>query len=633
MSLPDLLTLEDVTEFDWGQVVQRHTAGIFMWRADDDRVLWSDSVFASLGYDPGGNAGYGDIEALLHPDDREPMREAVDRSREAYSDYEMEIRLKNADGEFQPFRVAGSWVGDPARPVLAGFLTDLTEEKAATAEKNRMSALFESFFEQAPAAVFIKDENGNHLFGNARAAQITGVSLEDLLAKPPSELFGAETAQQLMAVDRKVLETGELLEWTGDIVTASGESRHVFDTKFRVIDPESGQHMVGGFGIDITRQHEAEIALAVSQRLEALGQLVSGVAHDFNNLLAVVQGNLELVLDAGGHGAHRDMLDDALQSARNGAELTKQLLAFGRRSMLQMTRADLNEVVEKSCRMLRRTFPETIEIRHVPGEHLGGVLLDTAHAESALLNCALNARDAMPEGGVLTLETSTETIGEDEAGELAPGRYGVVSISDTGAGMDREVLARAFEPFFTTKAAGEGTGMGLAMVYGLMKQLGGSVELTSAPGEGAVVKLFFPAQGGASDPLIDTVVAETPSGTERVLLVEDNPQVRAMLQRQLESLGYSVQVAANGAEALGRLEAAPVDIVLTDIVMPGGLSGYQLAERVREHRADLPFVFMSGYAEEASKLDTPIADRDPLLRKPATLAALAAALREGLDQS
>ncbi len=633
MSLPDLLTLQDVTEFDWRQVVQRHTAGIFMWRADDDRVWWSDAIFATLGYDPGGNAGYDDIEALLHPDDREPMREAVDRSREAYSDYEMEIRLKNADGEFQPFRVAGSWVGDPERPVLAGFLTDLTKEKAATAERNRMSALFKSFFEQAPAAAFIKDENGNHLFGNARAAEITGASLEDFLAKPPAELFGAETARQLMAVDRKVLETGETMEWTGDIVTASGECRHVFDTKFRVVDPESGQKMVGGFGIDISKQHEAEKALAVSQRLEALGQLVSGVAHDFNNLLAVVQGNLELVLDAGGHDTHREMLDDALQSARSGAELTKQLLAFGRRSMLQMTSADLNDMVEPFCRMLRRTFPETIEIRHVPGEGLGSVELDMAQAESALLNCALNARDAMPEGGVLTLETSTETIGEDEAGELAPGRYGVVSISDTGAGMDREVLARAFEPFFTTKAAGEGTGMCLAMVYGLMKQLGGSVKLTSAPGDGATVTLFFPAQDAAYDPVSRPTAHETPGGTERVLLVEDSPQVRAMLQRQLESLGYTVEVAANGDEALRQIEAEAVDIVLTDIVMPGGLSGYQLAERVRERRVDIPFIFLSGYAEEASKLDTRIADRDQLLLKPATLTALAASLRKGLDQS
>jgi len=633
MSLPDFLTPHDVTEFDWRQVVQRHTAGIFIWRADDDRVWWSDSIFASLGYDPGGTAGYNDVEALLHPDDREPMREAVSQSRTEYSDYCIEIQLRNANGAFQPFRVAGSWVGDPARPVLAGFLTDLTEEKAATAEKDRMAALFKSFFDQAPAAVFIKDGQGNHLYGNARAAEMTGASMEDFLTKGPVELFGAETARQLMAVDQEVLKTRKPAEWTGDIVTASGETRHVFDTKFPVIDPATSEERVGGFGIDISKQHEAEKALAASQRLEALGQLVSGVAHDFNNLLAVVQGNLELVLDAGGLCEHREMLDDALQSARSGAELTKQLLAFGRRSMLQMTSADLNDVVTQFNRMLRRTFPETIEIRHVASADLGSVELDMAQAESALLNCALNARDAMPDGGVLTLETSSHVVGDGEGGDLAPGRYGVVSIRDTGTGMKSEVLARAFEPFFTTKASGEGTGMGLAMVYGLMKQLGGSVELISAPGHGATVKLFFPAHAGASDPVSGNVGEETPCGTETVLLVEDNPQVRTMLQRQLAALGYTVVVATNGDDALRRLETETVNLILTDIVMPGGLSGYELAEAVRKQGLSPPFVFLSGYAEQASKRDTRIADRDQLLLKPTTLAKLAASLRRGLDQA
>jgi PAS domain S-box-containing protein len=631
MTLPDLLTQNEISAVDWRQVVLRHTAGIFMWRADADRVWWSDTIFASLGYGPGGNAGYEDIEALLHPDDREPMREAVERSREAYSDYEMELRLRNADGVFQPFRVAGSWVGDPSRPVLVGFLTDLTEEKAATAEKDRMSALFKSFFEQAPAAVFIKDKNGHHLFGNAQAAEITGVSLEAFLTKPPLELFGAETAKQLMAVDETVLKTGKPREWTGDIVTASGETRHVFDTKFRVVDPVSGQEMVGGFGIDISKQYEAEKALAASQRLEALGQLVSGVAHDFNNLLAVIQGNLELVLDANGHSEHREMLDDALDSARNGAALTKQLLAFGRRSMLQITHADLNDIVERFCGILRRTFPETIEIRHVPGAGLGGVELDLAQAESALLNCAINARDAMPDGGVLTIETYGLTVREGEAGELAPGRYSVAAISDTGAGMQPEVLARAFEPFFTTKASGEGTGMGLAMVYGLMKQLGGLVEIVSQPGEGATVRLYFPAHDGALHPISGDRAQAAPGGAETILLVEDNPQVRAMLQRQVESLGYDVRVAGDGEQALRQLEADRVDLVLTDIVMPGGVSGYQLADRVRARGQDLPFIFLSGYAEEASRLDTRFRTGDQLLLKPADLEALAAALRQGLD--
>ncbi|MCJ2023596.1 CHASE3 domain-containing protein [Methylobacterium sp. J-067] len=366
----------------------------------------------------------------------------------------------------------------------------------------------------------------------------------------------------------------------------------------------------GGFVLtvsDMTKRAQAEGVLREAQKMQAVGQLTGGIAHDFNNLLQVILGNLEFVrakLD--GDARLQLRIERAAWAAQRGATLTGQLLAFARKQPLAPAPVDLAATMPDLIPLLRRTLGEHIEVRYVETAGLWPAMADPAQLESAVLNLALNARDAMPGGGRLTIELGNKVLDEVYArdhAEIVPGDYAMVAVSDTGHGMTPEVVARVFEPFFTTKPDGKGTGLGLAMVFGFVKQSGGHVKIYSEPGEGTTVKIYLPRAVGtvAAAGQRSAVPVELPRGSATVLVVEDEAGVREIACAILADLGYQVLDAADGEEALRVFgaNASTVDLLLTDVVLPGKVRGRELAERVQALRPEVRVVFMSGYTENS----------------------------------
>jgi signal transduction histidine kinase/ActR/RegA family two-component response regulator len=402
---------------------------------------------------------------------------------------------------------------------------------------------------------------------------------------------------------------------------------------------------------EAARRIEAEARLVQAQKMEAVGQLTGGMAHDFNNLLTVILGNLDMVRRRL-EGEARDAPDRAekllrpvemaMQGARNAAQLTHRLLAFSRRQPLEPRAFEVNKLVEGMSEMIGRMLGETIEVKQVLAPDAGPIFADANQLESALLNLVVNARDAMHDGGRLTIETANIRFEEPEtaaAEDIAAGDYVMLGVSDTGAGIAPEFLDKVFEPFFTTKETGKGSGLGLSMVYGFVKQSGGHVRVYSEVGLGTTVKIYLPR---LSRPLTEAMPAprrptEAPliraRPGETILLVEDNDGVRRYGVSALEDLGYRVLAAADGAAALHLLdsEAGRIDLLFTDIVLPGGMSGRAVAEEARARLPDLPVLFTTGYAAGAVFHGRQAEENVHLLGKPYTLDGLARKVRQVID--
>ncbi|HTY70136.1 MAG TPA: ATP-binding protein [Alphaproteobacteria bacterium] len=389
---------------------------------------------------------------------------------------------------------------------------------------------------------------------------------------------------------------------------------------------------------EIAQRMKAEESLRQVQKMEAIGQLTGGIAHDFNNLLQVMLGNLEtLRRRAAGGGDFGRLIDSATRAAQRASELTSQLLAFSRRQPLQPKPIDVGKLVVGMSDLLTRTLGETISIETVLAAGLWRINADANQLESALINLAVNARDAMPGGGKLTVETANVFFDELYASQnedVTPGQYVMIAVSDTGSGMPKDVLAKAFDPFFTTKDVGKGTGLGLSQVYGFVKQSGGHIKLYSEPGEGTTVKLYLPRLTGGAMPAVEPA-APTPGSRdgELVLVVEDDPAVRDNTVEMLRELGYATLEAADGKEALAMLEENPrVRLLFTDVGLPGGMNGRQLADAARRQAPDLLILFTTGYARNAivhhGRLDPGV----EMLGKPFTYSALATKIRQVMDK-
>jgi two-component system, cell cycle sensor histidine kinase and response regulator CckA len=382
---------------------------------------------------------------------------------------------------------------------------------------------------------------------------------------------------------------------------------------------------------------ESEEKLRQSQKMEAVGQLTGGLAHDFNNLLLVIIGNLDDLIDSKKTApAEQELARQALEAAQRGADLIRSLLAFARRQPLQPRRIAINDLMRSIAKLLARTLGERITVTLELAPDVWAVVADPAQLEAALANLATNARDAMPRGGRLTIATANRYLDEDygsQHAEVTPGDYAVIEVSDTGSGIPPELLAQIFDPFFTTKARGEGTGLGLSMVFGFMKQSGGHINVYSEPDAGTMFRLYLPRDRTANLPDQESdTAASPPGGGETVLLVEDNPTLRAMVVMQLIRLGYQVRQSESAAAAMAVLEQDPqrIDLLFADVVMPGKLDGYDLARIVRQRWPATKILMTSGFPR--TKLDhatTVVADI-PLLTKPYRRAALAQALRDAL---
>jgi two-component system, cell cycle sensor histidine kinase and response regulator CckA len=582
--------------------------------------------------------------ASIHPDDRP----AADPVRSADQPYELEYRIVRPDGTVRWIRDRGFPIRDGQGSVYrtAGIAEDVTERKEAQAALVQREAHFRSLIENAHDAIMIVDERCTMRYHSP--------SLERLLGFPHAELAG-RNGFELVHPD----DLPGVLEVFGDLLTRPGGSvRHEYrvatsDGGWTLLDTRGTNLLhdpaVGGIVLnshDVTERRRAEEGLRLSeeqlrqsQKMEAVGRLAGGVAHDFNNLLTAIQGNVEmLMLEVPHGGTMRDDLVEIKRAATRAASLTRQLLAFSRKQMLAPKVLDLNLVVREMERMLGRVIGEDVQLVTVLSAEHGTVMADPGQLEQVVLNLAVNARDAMPRGGTLRIETREVELGEAEAQaypyRVDPGAYVRLTVSDTGTGMAPEVVARVFEPFFTTKEPGRGTGLGLSTVYGIVKQSGGYVWAESEEGRGSVFRVYLPrvnAEPERAEPQPEPAAAPAQAGGV-VLLVEDEEGVRSLSRRILERRGYTVLAARNAAQAreLFAGNGSRVDLLLTDVVMPHE-SGRELAEALLPLQPDLRVVFMSGYTDDALIRHGVLEDRFRLLEKPFAPEGLVRMVREALE--
>jgi PAS domain S-box-containing protein len=497
--------------------------------------------------------------------------------------------------------------------------------------------ILQAVIDATPDAIFVKDLDGCYVIVNEAAATFLGKSPDEIVGKNDLELYPGETARQFIEDDRQVLASGTALSFEGVATSALGTQAYLV-TK-GVYRDKRGK-ILGLFGIshDMTALRQARetleqtrAALFRSQKMEAVGQLTGGIAHDFNNILAIILGNAELLRAYLPKDKYADEIIEAiLRATLHGRDLTGHLLAFSRRRLLNPQPVDVNGLVAIIVRLLGRTLGATIRIATATSDDAGVAFVDPAALEAAVLNVALNARDAMPDGGLLTMRTSKVEVTAAPAtdDDLKPGTYAMLALADTGTGMPPEVMARVFEPFFTTKSGSRGTGLGLSMVYGFAKQSGGTVTIESEVGRGTTVAMYLPlaASEERGAPLIAAPSA-TPTVSRTILVVEDEADVRTIVRRQLESLGHKVLVAEAATEALLLLQGpgAP-DLLVADVVLATGMNGIELATAARALRPDLPVIFMSGYTAVPEAQQRIRETGAPLLSKPFTTPQLERAI-------
>jgi PAS domain S-box-containing protein len=529
---------------------------------------------------------------------------------------------------------------------LVGFAKitrDLTERRATETKLRESEEQFRLLVQSVTDyAIFMLDVNGRVASWNAGAQRIKGYAPEEIIGRHFSDFYTeADRAAGLPRVGLETATRNGRWEHEGQRIRKDGTAfwAHV------VIDAIRDDGKLVGFAKvtrDITERREAEAALQAaqatmirSQKLEAIGQLTGGVAHDFNNLLQVISGNLQLLSkDIAGNVRAEMRVQNALGSVARGSKLASQLLAFARRQPLEPRVVNVGRLIKGMDEMLRRALGGEIEVETVVAGGLWNSLIDPDQLENAVLNLAINARDAMNGEGRLTIEASNAFLDDEyvrQHDELSAGQYVMIAVTDTGTGIPPDILERVYEPFFTTKAEDKGTGLGLAMVYGFLKQSGGHVKIYSEVGAGTTVKLYFPRQMASEDTLAEATSSEVKGGEETILVVEDDDDVREVAVSMLTELGYRVVKARDAASALVVVDSGiPIDLIFTDVMMPGTLRSPDLARKAKERLPNIAVLFTSGYTQNAivhgGRLDPGV----ELLAKPYTREALARKIRHVL---
>ncbi len=514
-------------------------------------------------------------------------------------------------------------------------LEDRVQER--TAEVKRARDLLDSVVENLPDTLLLKESTGDgfrYILMNAAGERLIGRQRGEVLGKAECDLFPADEAAAIVDSNKSVIESGRARTFSDRKLTTPTGVRSV-ETRMVPIMDGGTRRLILAIIRDVTEAKEREEQLRQLQRMDAIGRLTGGVAHDFNNLLAIIHGNSELLRERfEAEPEVAELADDVLGASTRGAELVRRLLAFARMQHLEPEPVDLNARVDDILGLLQRTLGENIQARVKKAAELWSALVDPTQVDDALVNLAINARDAMRDGGTLCLETENVTLDEDYAAQnvdVVPGDYVMLAVSDTGVGMTPDIVARVFEPFFTTKAEGHGTGLGLSQVFGWVKQSAGHIKIYSELGHGTTVKLYLPRAEARTSTKASAAEAATPRGHEMILVVEDNPNVRKTVIRQLHDLGYRTTEAENAARALQLVrDGQEFDLLLTDIVMPGGITGYQLADELRVARPSLKVLFTSGYTELAAAGDRPLRN-DLLLSKPHRKQELGRSVRAALD--
>ncbi len=507
---------------------------------------------------------------------------------------------------------------------ITGFIviaSDVTERTSAAIQRDRV-------FELAKDLLCVVDLEGRFLRVSPAFVETLGYAEEELIARPLLELVHPEDREATEAVFAHAKES-EVTVFENRYVCQDGSARVLQWTS----RPDPLLKQIVAVARDVTEQRELEARLQQAQKMDAVGQLAGGVAHDFNNLVQAILGNVHFALSAGPSGEMREYLQDIESAANRAAELTRQLLTYSRQQPLSVSRVDFNVMVRELLLLLRRVIPESIEVVFDGSDALDPVEVDRSQLEQVLMNLCLNARDAMPSGGRLTIETESVTV--DEAFSrthptVRPGRFLRVAVSDTGVGMSAAVRRRVFEPFFTTKPLGEGNGLGLSMAYGIVQRHGGVIDVSSEPGKGTTFELYFPVSRHPVTPVEPKREVQSHGGGETILVAEDESMVRRVVVRVLERAGYRVLESGSGLEAIEVFEAHPeVDLLLLDVVMPT-LSGPEALERMRAIRPGVPAVFSSGYSD-GGRFAHAIPEGTTMVAKPFEADALLGAIREALD--
>jgi two-component system cell cycle sensor histidine kinase/response regulator CckA len=516
-----------------------------------------------------------------------------------------------------------------------GRAGERSERRRAEAGRQDSEERLRRIFEHVSDALFIANDDGEIQDANPAACALTGLSVEELRSRPLIHVL-----PEIARLKRGLSHGGQNRE-NGDSAGNGSGSPLAFDQS-RVLDIDAAAFAPGVLVYtvrDLTNQARLEEQLAQSQKMDAVGQLAGGIAHDFNNLLTVIMSYGSLLLaDLDEKDPRRDDVTEISNAAARASGLTRQLLAFSRKQILDPRLINVNTIVNGVEKLLRRLIGEDIELATTLEEDLYSINADPGQLEQVLINLAVNSRDAMPDGGRLHITTANTALSNDHTGRhfsVPPGEYIMLAVSDTGMGMTREVQQRVFEPFFTTKGQGKGTGLGLSTVYGIVKQSGGDVWIYSEPGKGTTFKVYFPrAVEGEAFVSVEEDSQPAPRGTETILVVEDDSALRALSARVLEANGYTVLLARNGIEALAIASGheGQIDMVATDVVMPK-MNGRPLVEKLLEGRKGMRVLFMSGYTDDEVMRRGVIDGRTAFLQKPFTPGQFAKKVREVLDQN